>query len=70
DAPHMGSEDFAFLLQKKPGTYVAIGNGINDGEGDGAGMLHNPGYDFNDEILAAGSSYWVELVESQLPAAA
>lgn len=57
--PSMGSEDFAFMLQKKPGSYVWIGNGGN-------ANLHNPGYDFNDEILPIGASYWARLVERVL----
>jgi hippurate hydrolase len=62
--PTMGAEDFAFMLQAKPGCYVWIGNG----PGDGGCMLHNPKYDFNDDILPIGSSYWVQLVEHMLPA--
>ncbi|MBP8294486.1 MAG: amidohydrolase [Burkholderiales bacterium] len=57
--PTMGAEDFAFMLQAKPGCYIWIGNGA----GEGGCMLHNPGYDFNDEILPLGASYWVKLVE-------
>jgi len=57
--PTMGSEDFAFMLQAKPGCYVFIGNGM----GEGGCMLHNPRYDFNDEILPLGASYWARLVE-------
>jgi len=60
--PSMGAEDFAFMLQKKPGAYVWIGNG----EGDGGCQLHNPHYDFNDEILPLGASYWARLVERVL----
>ena len=60
--PSMGSEDFAFMLQRKPGAYVWIGNGPAP---NGCG-LHNPHYDFNDEILPIGASYWVSLVESVL----
>jgi hippurate hydrolase len=60
--PTMGAEDFAFMLQAKPGCYIWIGNG----PGDGGCMLHNPQYDFNDEILPIGSSYWVQLVEHVL----
>ena len=60
--PTMASEDFAFMLQAKPGCYIWIGNG----EGEGGCMLHNPGYDFNDEILPLGASYWVKLVEKCL----
>jgi amidohydrolase len=58
-APVMGSEDFSFMLLEKPGTYVWIGNG---GLAGGC-LLHNPHYDFNDEILALGATYWVRLVE-------
>jgi amidohydrolase len=58
--PTMGAEDFAFMLQAKPGCYVFIGNGDK-----GAG-LHNPKYDFNDEILPIGASYWARLVERTL----
>jgi len=60
--PTMGAEDFAFMLQARPGCYVWIGNG----PGEGGCMLHNPSYDFNDEILPIGSSYWVQLVEHVL----
>jgi hippurate hydrolase len=62
--PLMGSEDFAFMLQARPGAFIFLGNGA----GDGGCMLHNPGYDFNDKILATGAGYWVSLVESLLPA--
>ena len=60
--PVMGAEDFAFMLQEKPGAYIWIGNG----PGEGGCTLHNPHYDFNDEILPLGASYWVRLVESAL----
>jgi len=60
--PVMGSEDFAFMLERLPGCYVFIGNGA----GDGACMIHNPGYDFNDAILPLGSSYWARLAETFL----
>jgi hippurate hydrolase len=60
--PSMGAEDFAYYLQKKPGCYVWIGNGA----GEGGCMLHNPHYDFNDEILPSGVAYWVELVHRAL----
>lgn len=60
----MGSEDFAFMLQEKPGNYIMIGNGEDD---HGGCMVHNPRYDFNDDILAIGASYWVELVKELLP---
>jgi hippurate hydrolase len=63
--PAMGSEDFSFMLLEKPGTYVWIGNG---GEAGGC-LLHNPHYDFNDEILTLGATYWVRLVEHYLGSA-
>jgi hippurate hydrolase len=56
-----GSEDFAFMLEKIPGSYLLIGNG--DGDSAGACMVHNPGYDFNDDNVATGSAYWVALVK-------
>jgi hippurate hydrolase len=61
--PAMGSEDFAFMLMEKPGSYIWIGNG----DGEGSCMVHNPGYDFNDDILALGATYWVRMVENILP---
>jgi hippurate hydrolase len=64
--PTMGSEDFSYMLQKKPGCYVFIGNG----PGEGGCLLHNPRYDFNDDVLTLGASYWARLVESLLPLAA
>jgi hippurate hydrolase len=60
--PEMTSEDFAFMLQAKPGCYVWLGSGA----GDNPPGLHNPRYDFNDEVLAIGASYWVTLAEQQL----
>jgi hippurate hydrolase len=60
--PAMGSEDFAWMLLKKPGCYIWVGNG----DGEGSCMVHNPGYDFNDDILPIGASYWATLVEQQL----
>ena len=62
--PSMGAEDFAYFLQKRPGCYVWLGNGsgASDG-GHGACLLHNSRYDFNDEIIPLGVSYWVRLVE-------
>ena len=56
------SEDFAFMLEKIPGSYLLIGNG--DGESTGACMVHNPGYDFNDDNIATGASYWKALVQA------
>ena len=61
--PIMASEDFGYMLQAKPGAYVLLGNGV---EGVGGCSLHNPSYDFNDEILTIGADFWVELVQSQL----
>jgi len=61
--PSMGSEDFAFMLQAKPGCYVWLGGS----RGPGTPNLHNPHYDFNDDALAVGASYWVTLAEQQLP---
>lgn len=68
--PTMGAEDFAFMLQEKPGCYVFIGNGDGDHRSQGHGLgpcqLHNPCYDFNDQLLPLGSTYWVRLVERYL----
>ena len=61
--PEMTSEDFAFMLQAKPGCYVWLGAGASE---DPPG-LHNPHYDFNDNVLPIGASYWVTLAEQQLP---
>ena len=58
-----GSEDFAFFLEEVPGCYLLIGNGDGASDGHGACMVHNPGYDFNDENVAVGSAYWSLLVE-------
>lgn len=70
--PTMGAEDFAFMLQDKPGCYVFIGNGEGahraGGHGLGPCQLHNASYDFNDNLLPIGASYWVKLVEMGLPA--
>ncbi len=59
--PLTGSEDFAFMLERVPGSYLLVGNG--DGESAGACMVHNPGYDFNDDNVAIGSAYWVLLAQ-------
>ncbi|SNT26963.1 hippurate hydrolase [Noviherbaspirillum humi] len=68
--PTMGAEDFAFMLQEKPGCYVFIGNGdgLHRGEGHGLGPcnLHNPSYDFNDDLLPVGATYWVQLAQAFL----
>jgi hippurate hydrolase len=63
--PSMGAEDFAYFLLEKPGAYVWVGNG----PGEGGCMLHNPNYDFNDEVLPAGVAYWCALVQRLLGAA-
>ena len=60
--PVSGSEDFAYFLLHKPGSFLRLGNGV-----EGA-MLHNPGYDFNDDILTVGAAYWTRLVERYLTA--
>jgi amidohydrolase len=69
--PTMGAEDFAFMLQAKPGCYVFLGNGDGahrlGGHGLGPCQLHNGSYDFNDQLLPIGASYWVRLVEMSLP---
>jgi hippurate hydrolase len=62
--PNMGSEDFAFMLQATPGCYVWLGAG----RGADTPNVHNPHYDFNDDALAVGASYWVALAEQQLAA--
>jgi len=59
--PPMGGEDFAFMLEERPGCMVGIGQGGEFG-------LHHPSYDFNDEILPIGMSYWARLVETRMPA--
>jgi hippurate hydrolase len=68
--PTMGAEDFAFMLQEKPGCYVFLGNGDGEhrlgGHGLGPCQLHNGSYDFNDRLLPIGASYWVRLVEMAL----
>jgi amidohydrolase len=60
--PSMGAEDFSFMLQEKPGCYIWIGNGSSAN----SCLLHNPHYDFNDEILPIGAAYWIKLVELNL----
>jgi amidohydrolase len=68
--PTMGAEDFAYMLQAKPGCYSFIANGDGAhremGHGGGPCMLHNPSYDFNDELLPLGATYWVRLAEQWL----
>ncbi len=71
--PTMGAEDFSFMLQVKPGCYNFIANG--DGShrdidhGGGPCMLHNPSYDFNDDLIPLGATYWVRLAEAWFKAA-
>jgi metal-dependent amidase/aminoacylase/carboxypeptidase family protein len=60
--PSMAAEDFAWFLERKPGAYIWIGNGSDEGGAN----LHSPHYDFNDAILPLGASYWVRLAESVL----
>ena len=62
-APSMGAEDFAYMLEKIPGSYIWLGAG----EGKSGCMLHNTKYDFNDNILPLGVTYWEQLVKSELP---
>ena len=64
--PKMGAEDFSYMLNERPGAYVWLGNGL-PGEKGGA-MVHTPQYDFNDEAIGYGVSFWAELVEKALPA--
>ena len=67
EKPSMGSEDFSFLLNASEGAYIWIGNGLVPEDGpEGGCMLHNTEYDFHDEILPLGSSYWVQLVQGIL----
>ncbi|UJW79854.1 M20 aminoacylase family protein [Hydrogenophaga sp. SL48] len=68
--PTMGAEDFAYMLQAKPGCYAFIANGDGAhremGHGGGPCMLHNPSYDFNDDLIPLGATYWVRLAEKWL----
>lgn len=70
--PTMGAEDFSFMLQEVPGCYIWIGNGMGDhrdaGHGLGPCMLHNGSYDFNDDLLPLGATYWVRLTQAWLTA--
>ena len=63
--PTMGSEDFSYMLQARPGCYVWLGIGL--GEGEYGCTLHSPNYDFNDDVLSVGAAYWATLVENELP---
>ena len=68
--PTMGAEDFSYMLQAKPGAYCFISNGDGDhramGHGGGPCTLHNPSYDFNDDLIPLGGTYWVELAHRWL----
>ena len=68
--PTMGAEDFSFMLQAKPGAYCFIANGEGDhraiGHGGGPCTLHNPSYDFNDDLIPLGATYWVQLATQWL----
>jgi len=68
--PTMGAEDFSFFLQERPGCYFLIGNGDGThragGHGLGPCMLHNPSYDFNDDLIPLGATLWVRLAEAWL----
>jgi hippurate hydrolase len=68
--PTMGAEDFSYFLLEKPGAYFLIGNGDGShrqgGHGMGPCMLHNPSYDFNDDLIPLGATLWVRLAESWL----
>ena len=57
----MGGEDFAYMLESRPGAYILIGNGDT-------AMVHHPEYNFNDDAIPAGCSWWAEMVESRMPA--
>ncbi len=59
--PVMGAEDFSFMLESRPGAFIFVGNGDSSG-------LHHPAYNFNDDVIPIGTSYWVKLVENALPA--
>ena len=68
--PTMGAEDFSFYLLEKPGCYFLIGNGDGghrtSGHGEGPCMLHNPSYDFNDQLISVGGPMWVQLAQAWL----
>jgi len=59
--PSMAAEDFAIMLQERPGAYIWLGNG----KPHPAAVLHSPNYDFNDDILATGASLWIALAQAQ-----
>jgi hippurate hydrolase len=59
----LASEDFAFMLERRPGCFIRLGNGVGDRVGEGGCMVHNPRYDFNDANLPVGAAFWTRLVE-------
>ena len=59
--PIMGAEDFSYMLEARPGSYILLGNGDT-------APVHNAAYDFNDAVIPAGMSYWADLVETRMPA--
>ena len=61
--PVMGSEDFAYMLEHRPGAYIRLGNGTGE---DGGCNVHNPLYDFNDKALPLGAALWVRLAQTRL----
>jgi len=56
----MGAEDFAFMLQERPGAYILMGNGDT-------AMVHSPDYDFDDEVIPTGCSWFAEIAERRMP---
>jgi amidohydrolase len=65
--PTMGGEDFSFMLQERPGAYIFLGQGASHVNEAGGCLLHNPNYDFNDEVIPLGAGYLAALVEEALP---
>lgn len=63
ERPFMGSEDFAYMLQERPGTYFFLGSKVSGEEKP----LHHPAYNFNDDLLPIGAAFWTELAEAYLP---
>ena len=64
EPPVMGAEDFSWMLSRRPGCFIRVGNGVEGGPG--GCHVHNPNYDFNDDVLTIGASYWSKLVENEL----
>ena len=64
--PLQASDDFAIMLNAVPGNYFIVGNGVGNGVGEGGCMVHNAGYDFNDNLLPVTASYWVQLAQAYL----